>query len=320
MAIPQKLVSYSAMLRHWGGIAAGSSYWHMPQAAGTEFLPGQLAGYFNDFTSKTNWNGDTDSHGLPLVRIAGRLQHYPTVLFQKALGHWDRWLTSGREDRSHYGSVIAIANWAVRSQELHGGWPVPSLDPDLISPYSAMVQGQAISLLVRVHAATSEVSYIDAAQRAASLMLTPITEMGTARATPEGIVLEEYPYAQPRTVLNGWIFALFGLYDLVLVRNDPRLSSALESTLDALLANLSGYDAHYWSFYDSGGNLASPFYHRLHIAQLRALRETFAKCAKPSGDMAERFERYQQSKVSQFRALVVKTCQKLRHPSKTIIE
>src|SRR4029077_18908156 len=89
----------------------------------------------------------------------------------------------------------------------------------------------------------------------------------------------------PSHVLNGWIFGLWGLYDLAamgqgdLIPPDlaTRASSAFQDGISALATRLPQYDAWGWSRYDLYPHpivhVASPFYHRLHIEMLRATNE-----------------------------------------------
>ena len=86
------------------------------------------------------------------------------------------------------------------------------------------------------------------------------------------IVLCEYTHLP--VVLNGWIFAWFGLYDFVKAMgedSDTKYSETLEKSLNTLEAMLPSFSCSYWSLYDVKGKMASPFYHRLHIAQMQAM-------------------------------------------------
>lgn len=311
--------TYWSMLRHWGAMARGRSYWHMPQGKGTQFVPGALEGYFNDLTGKTSWAGAVDPLGLPLVWVNGRLQYFPVTVLQKGLGHWDLWLGSGRRDSAQWNQFERIARWALATQDGRGGWRVPSTGAAGISAYSAMSQGQGISLLCRAYSANQGSEHIEAAISAAKLMLTPEAAGGTTHVAPEGIVLEETPVRQRRTILNGWIFALYGLYDLGLVVDNDTFGVALLSTVTALAALLPTFDAGFWSYYDCSGKLASPFYHRLHICQLRALQKTFPELASSFANTAERFETYRRSTTDCARAVMIKGFQKLRNPPEVVV-
>ncbi len=75
-----------SLLRYWGAMLLGRSYWHVPQGLGAFFIPGKLWGYYNDLTAKVQWDGPQDQTGLPLNDVGGKKIHFPTTLFQKALG------------------------------------------------------------------------------------------------------------------------------------------------------------------------------------------------------------------------------------------
>ena len=145
-------------------------------------------------------------------------------------------------------------------------------------------------------------------------MLLPIKKGGTSWLTSEGLILEEVPFRVPKTILNGWIFALYGLYDLTIADDSQDAQEALDATLSALLARLQMYDAQFWSFYDTSGTLASPFYHRLHIAQLEALRLSFPEHAERFSELRETFQRQLASRLNMARAVTLESYQKLRRP------
>lgn len=186
--------------------------------------------------------------------------------------------------------------------------------PLYLVPYSAMVQGQALSVLARAFSLTSNEKYLEAARRGLRFMLKPIQEGGTYRNTPEGPILEEYPLHKPNTVLNGWVSALYGLYDVLLVDDQIDVRDALNAGLECFVAYLPGYDAGYWSFYDTSGSLASPYYHRVHITQLRAMEATFPGHASFIKGVRIRFEKQISSSLCCFKAFVLKAFQKLKQP------
>lgn len=319
MKMISKPVAYWAMLRHWSAMAKGQSYWHLPQVEGTQFVPGTLEGYFNDLTGKTAWSGATDSHGVPLVSVNGQLQYFPVTVMQKGLGHWDLWLRSRRTDSVQWNQFERAVHWVLATQDLRGGWQFPGAGRAAVSPYSAMSQGQGISLLCRAYSTNQGSEYIAAAIKAAQLMLVPEVAGGTAHFAPEGIVLEETPLCQRKTILNGWIFALYGLYDLGFVVDSKRFRVALLSTVTALAAMLPIFDAGFWSYYDSSGTLASPFYHRLHISQLRVLQKSFPELGPVFAAAADRFEGYRHRATDRARAIMIKGFQKLRNPPEVIV-
>lgn len=310
---------YLDLIPHWWRMIAGRSYWHTRQGIGTQYRVGELAGYFNDLTGKTDWRGQTDLDGLPVFQTrTGVLVHFPTTLTQKALGHWDRWLSERRDsDRDDF---MRIAFWLLENQDAKGGIEIwPQLGLQYASPYSAMVQGEAISVLTRAYRLSGAYRFLDSAHQACKLLLTPITEGGTSRYEA-GLVLEEYPLTTPGTVMNGWIFALYGLYDFSIVTNDPAIGNELSRTLITLADRLETFDAGYWSYYDDRGSLASPFYHHLHIAQLQALEMTFLQHAEKFNYYAQRFADQSSSRYNRARAVAVKAYQKLLSPPDIVIK
>jgi glycosyltransferase involved in cell wall biosynthesis len=233
-----------------------------PQPLGKHFGAGDVRGYYLDLSAKT-----TSSSAATPERLV------PAGLAQLALGWWERSLT---------GDERALANFE-RARELlldraisEAGallWPYDMAVPKygLTPPwFSAMAQGQAASVFVR--AASRDERSAEAALGA----LRPLLD----RAEPfvvqlqAGPVLEEAPTTPPSCVLNGWIYALWGVYDVAVGLDSPEAAALFAESVAALLATLDEYDTGWWSRYSlwaDGRDLAKPFYHRIHVAQLEAL-------------------------------------------------
>ncbi|HEY4135271.1 MAG TPA: D-glucuronyl C5-epimerase family protein [Alphaproteobacteria bacterium] len=292
----------------------GISYHNVRQGIGRAYVPGRLDGYFNDLTAKTTWAGAVNAEGLPLmVTDTGRVFLFPIMLFQLALGHWDLWLLSSRRDKLQLDRFLQIADWAAANLDAQDGWSCwDMIDRGAIdSPYSAMAQGQGLSVLARAYAEGGDARYAAAAARALAPLVREPSPLKINRRCEGHLIFEEYPGAMFPAVLNGWIFALFGLQDYGLAFGGAA-KGALSESLDGLVAFLPRFDIGYWSLYDLGGNLAGPFYHQLHIVQLRALALTFPGHAKEIADGIAVFERQQASGTCRMRAIAVKIFQKLR--------
>lgn len=97
------------------------------------------------------------------------------------------------------------------------------------------------------------------------------------RDAKERIVLEEYPTEPPSTVLNGYIYALFGIYEYYKASGDTQARDLLAQCLESLQELLEDYDAGMWSRYDHPSygyaGWAPVRCHMLHIHQLRVLYE-----------------------------------------------
>jgi heparosan-N-sulfate-glucuronate 5-epimerase len=173
---------------------------------------------------------------------------------------------------------------------------------------SAMAQGEAASLLVRIFQETGIERYAEAARRAL-LPLSVDSADGGARAQLNGRAFpEEYPTQPPSFVLNGAIFTLWGLHDVGVALDDADARAAFEDGVDTLAENLHRWDLGYWSRYDlfphPAVNVASSFYHDLHVNQLRAMHRV---APRPQLiETADRWERFANSSSCRRRALAGK--------------
>ncbi len=241
----------------------------------TSFTAGDpLSGYYNDMTVVVRAYGDAQAARAVLSRLtADRRLANPVSIAQVGLGAWqfrardDRWLdvvrdavawiVSARNDRGRIEYGFAIPH----TYKLSAGWA------------SAMAQGEAASLLVRAADALDRPELVDEALRVTEPLLDTRSEL--VATTPAGPVLQEYPTEPPAHVLNGWIFALWGLYDVAQAASDERRRVAFADGTEALACRLPLYSAWWdWSRYDLYphriDHLTTPFYHRLHIEMLRA--------------------------------------------------
>ena len=201
-----------------------------------------------------------------------------------------------------------------------GGWvqrkPYPHTYP-LMPPWvSAMAQGEGASLLVRVAAETGVDRYAEAAASALRLIGVHSSE-GGASAELDGLRLpEEYPTDPPSFVLNGAIFALWGLRDVAVALADAEVESRFASGADALAATIERWDTGAWSRYDLYPhpvvNVASRAYHGLHVAQLEAMDMLAPRPALRAA--ADRFAGYAASPRRRAAALARKALFRVAEP------
>ena len=242
------------------------------------FVPGDpRGGYYNDLTHVSQ-AVDGPERGLEQMRAltADRRTANPIVIAQLGLGAWQR----RAEDARWLAVVREGVTWLSREREESGviryEFAIPHTFPLEAGWTSAMAQGEAASLFVRAADALAAPELLEEARRAVAPLLDPASPL--VAETDEGPVLQEYPTDPPSHVLNGWIFALWGLYDVARASDDEQSAAAFERGADAVAARLPRYSTGFgWSRYDlyphAIRHVASPFYHRLHIEQLRALAE-----------------------------------------------
>jgi heparosan-N-sulfate-glucuronate 5-epimerase len=186
---------------------------------------------------------------------------------------------------------------------------------------SAMAQGEGASLLVRVFQETGEERYAEAACRAL-LPLSVDSADGGARARLDGRAFpEEYPTQPPSFVLNGAIFTLWGLHDVGVALDDADARAAFEDGVDTLAENLHRWDVGYWSRYDlfphPAVNVASSFYHDLHINQLRAMHRLIPR--PQLIETADRWARFATSSSCRRRALAGKALFRVLVPRTSLL-
>lgn len=190
---------------------------------------------------------------------------------------------------AHMDHFFNAANWFVAHQDSRGGWPI-MVTRKLISNvmelqpgwYSAMAQGHGISTLVRAYLKSKDLVYLRTAVNALKLFEINSAQGGVkARFANSYDWYEEYPTTPSSFVLNGFIFSLFGLYDLKEIATGEPLETVTrlyEEGIKSLKAMLLMYDSGFGTFYDlrhiSVGlapNRARWDYHTVHISQLLQL-------------------------------------------------
>lgn len=281
----------------------GNSIHHVNQGVGTCYSKTEVAGYYNDLTEKVT-KDDPDILVPQYPVDTGATIYFSIGIFQYGLAAYDLLLKTG--EARYQRKFLACANWAVENQQENGSW-VTFAYKNPVHPYSSMAQGEGISLLVRAHKETKDETYLKVAKKALEFMLTPISEGGTAEYCGEDLCLYEATYCPP--VLNGWIFSLWGLFDYCKYNRDAQAELALSRTLATLKKRLPDYDIKYWSRYDDKRNISSPFYHKLHIAQLTVMYDLFQDPVYKK--FADRWTAYEQSFWKPKWAFVNKAIQKI---------
>jgi heparosan-N-sulfate-glucuronate 5-epimerase len=276
---------------------------------GSQVRPGELGGYYIDFSLKV------ESPDWPPVWLAGPIEdHRHVVTAQWALGAFERYLRG--EGEVWLAAATEPAERLLREQERggnhHGGWlhtkGMPHtyrLDPPWLS---GMAQGEGASLLVRLHAATGDQRFAEGAKRALVPLATPSSRGGVRANLGAGFFLEEYPTDPASLVLNGGIFALWGYYDVAVALDDDDARRQFEEGVDTLAAHIDRWDTGGWSKYDLFPrrvvNVASSAYHVLHINQLRAMQLIAPRPELAAA--ADRFQGYWQSRPHRVRAFARK--------------
>jgi heparosan-N-sulfate-glucuronate 5-epimerase len=298
------------------------TFWHETPAENPNAIPGELGEYYMPFTEKADYRGAYDSAGVPQLDYHGAigLQYNPIAIAQYGLGNYN--LFRQTSDASRRKKFFLAADWLCshlepNAHELavwhhHFDWEYRDT---LKAPwYSALAQGQGISLLVRAHKESGDPRYLAVAQRALASFYAPMSDGGVAFTDDSGdLWFEEYIVSPPTHILNGFIWASWGIYDYFLATKDASAQELFTRAVGTLLHNLDRYDLGFWSLYEQSGTplpmVASPFYHQLHIVQLRIMHRLTGEDA--FARVADRWTIYARSPFNRTRALCYKSAFKL---------
>ena len=245
-----------------------------------------------------------DERGVPTVYYPHlkRWEYNPITISQYGLHQLALFERTGDPRGAVLGRTMA--DWLVENQEdwKHeiGAWVyryhLPFYGPS--QPWiSAMAQGQAISLLLRVGQLGGTIVYEESSRRAVRAFFYSVAEGGVEQKFPDGApVFEEFPTAEQSLVLNGFLFSLLGLRDYAVYFADARVQELFESCISGLRTNLPRYDTGFWNLYDlhRSHRLASPDYLRIHVQLLNIFAsltgdEYFARMARKWQSYLDRF-------------------------------
>jgi len=297
-------------------------FWHETPEANPYAPADKLGEYYMLFAEKANYSGHHDASGIPMLNYHGRigLQYNPIAIAQWGLGNYN--LSCRSENEEQKLKFLTAADWlcAHLEQNSFGLWVWNhyfewEYRTPLKAPwYSALAQGQGISLLVRAYHKTHAGVYLEAAKRAFASFLKSPQEGGVTLTDAQGnFWFEEYLVSPPTHILNGFIWAAWGIYDYFLATRNDAARRLFKSAVHTLRSNLNRYDLGFWSLYEQSSTLlpmiASPFYHRLHVVQLRVLHRLTGEVI--FAEYADKWEAYARSRVKRTRALGYKSAFKL---------
>ncbi len=274
------------------------------------------------FAEKADYKGVYDEAGIPLLDYHGKIgvQYNPIAIAQYGLGNYNLFRRNG--DPARRQKFFLTADWLCSHLEAnahglavwnhHFDWEYRET---LKAPwFSALAQGQGISVLVRARKESGDSRYLEAAQRALASFYKPVAEGGVAFTDDRGdLWFEEYIVSPPTHILNGFIWASWGVYDYFLATRDSSAQDLFSRAVQTLLRNLDRYDLGFWSLYELAGTrlpmVASAFYHRLHIVQLRVMHRLTRE--SEFARVADWWENYTRSASNRTRALLYKSAFKL---------
>lgn len=231
-----------------------------------------------------------DSTGVRMFRFAGTTQvwNHPVGQAQWGLKNVSAYLNTG--DGFYLDRALKQAQRNLdRKIVSRGAWWYPyDFDaarcadaPPMIAPwYSGMAQGQLLSLFVRLYEITDDAKWREAADHTFdSLLLPPDADVPWGSWVDENGYrwLEEYPHPTKtgERVMNGHIFAMYGVYDYWRITNDERAAAVFDGAATTVRHYLPTRIrlANWASKYSLGCQHPHMGYHQVHIGQTLKLYE-----------------------------------------------
>ena len=284
------------------------AYWQLSGAAGSE--NGVLGRYPLDLVPRltTGHLDSFDKTGLPLRFNGKGLVHNYSTLCCFALAHWDCYLTTSHE--FHLQKFLLVAQYIVHTaKRTKCGVRLRAEIPGIghAGGVSSLTQGEGISVLCRAWQVTKNSEYLEVAIGCLEVFELPAEQDGVMGVVSRLKIpwYEEYPVSRPaHHVLNGMIYALWGLHDLFTVSQDARALRLFQLGVESLAKVLPLFDTGFWSLYSlpEAGRpyLASMTYHSLHTCQLTSLAGQTKQLK--FAEHADRFAEYSRSALCRIRA------------------
>jgi hypothetical protein len=224
------------------------------------------------------YGGSFDENGVPMNAGPTGSFYFPINIAQYGFMLHAEWLETGAADTmTTIEHCLAVLEELKTEDEQQCVWWHRHYEEkyEIEPPWaSAMAQGELISLYLRLWQALDRPNLFETAQKAYRFMHLPFEERGVRRRDEHGnLWLEEYPSKEPSFVLNGFIYALFGLYDLYRVTRDEEVRRDIDTCIDTLVARLPDFDSGYWSNYDLQRRELVRYYYQknVHVPQLAVL-------------------------------------------------
>lgn len=222
--------------------------------------------------------GDFDDFGVPLVGWGNKAKYSPVTIAQYGFILHDIWLKNKSQE---YLSVMnACLNQLISMESLENEcifWRENyySARYNLKKNWtSAMSMGECLSFYLRMYQISYSPDLLEKCHKIYRSTNVLVQDGGMKTIDEEGNWwLEEYPSNPPSYVLNGFIYAIFGIEDYYRVTGFKVVEKALQEYYKTLKQNIHLYDVDYWSIYDlHNKELVKVYYQKnVHIPQLESL-------------------------------------------------
>jgi len=278
------------------------TFWHGEPEVNPDADYNRLGKFYQKFSYKADYPGPFDENGVIILNYHGEVgeQKYNIAIAQYGLACYNRWKETG--DAKWFDRFMNQVKWHMDNikQNEYDIWLwYADFDWDyhgkLKAPWaSGLAQGAGLSLLTRAYKETMDRKYLDMCGNVFKSMVTPLEYGGVMAMNRKGYWIEE-TLTPSYHILNGFIWAVMGVWDYYLITRDSIIKRWFYRFSDTIANNLYRYDTGYWSLYELSDTnmkmLTSYFYHSLHIVQLNILYNiTGNKLFKKYADRWEYFK------------------------------
>jgi hypothetical protein len=265
--------------------------------------------------SKNIYNGKFDELGVPMCTVSSNeLKYFPINIAQYGFMLHADYLHS-KSDATLKTLLYCIDRLEVLKTETQTEaiwWHDYHEEKYNIRPNwaSAMAQGEIISLYLRVYQITGNNKLLKTAEKAYAFLQNDTSDKKVRIYDQNGdLWFEEYPSTPSSYVLNGFIYALFGIYDLYRVTKNKNAEKDIQLCIQTLKNNLHLFDAGYWTYYDLLKKELVRYYYQknVHLPQIKIL-------AALTGDQF--FSQYAskwQKQITPFNYLLVQVMYRVLH-------
>jgi hypothetical protein len=224
-----------------------------------------------------------DENGVFMLERDGELHYFPTQMCQRVLHMLDAYRRTNETEYLNRSITFTDKLIDLCVEDNGSLFPEYSFDFHLhgdtsktLSPpwVCGMGQGMALSVLTRMYWITGDEMYL----KVAHSIFIPFTRPRTNDSDDRWICsiddqgyywIEEFPYGDGTHALNGFIFALFGLYDYWLETRNETCKAWLEAGLTTIHHYLPDFRCEGGvSYYCLMHKVQIDRYHKLHVKQL----------------------------------------------------
>jgi D-glucuronyl C5-epimerase-like protein len=231
------------------------------------------------------------ANGVCMDHRTGTPRPHPVAAAQCGQVMWNNFRLT--RDRRWLAGAVRQARWLITFRQVYAGawfypyrWdhvlPASPTRPTVVlrDPwYSAMAQGEVLSLFMRLYETTGDARYRTAADRTFAALLVPdVAGKPWVTWTYGGYTwFEETTFTDGTgdRILNGHIFTVLGIYDYWVMTRDARAYRLLQAGLRTALVYAGRLRRPGWqSYYDDYRRGDTPGnYHQLHVLLFRYLAE-----------------------------------------------